>query len=112
MGFVSKRTSNNSESQTFRLSNNYLDSELPTEWNTPSLETLVFSNNEFEGPIPHANSESKNLKILQLKENNLDDVIPDWFPEMKSLQIINLNHNKFAGMIPSNSWEMKCHNHL
>jgi hypothetical protein len=66
----------------------------------PTLRTLSFMNNSFEGPMPEVKKLSS-LRNLYLSNNNFSGKIDkDAFDGMSSLKEVYLAHNEFTGEIP------------
>jgi Leucine-rich repeat (LRR) protein len=66
----------------------------------PTLRTLSFINNSFEGPMPEVKKLSS-LRNLYLSNNNFSGKIDkDAFDGMSSLKEVYLAHNEFTGEIP------------
>lgn len=66
----------------------------------PSIRTISFANNSFDGPIPEFNKLGA-LKALYLAQNQFSGPIPpQYFSHLASLKKAWLNNNKFSGNIP------------
>ncbi|KAL3565949.1 hypothetical protein D5086_031364, partial [Populus alba] len=67
----------------------------------PTLRTLSFMNNSFEGPMPEVKKLSS-LRNLYLSNNNFSGKMDkDAFDGMSSLKEVYLAHNEFTGEIPT-----------
>lgn len=67
----------------------------------PSLRTLSFMNNKFEGPIPNITKLGA-LKGLYLSHNRFaGEISSDFFTGMQSMRKVYFANNKFTGKIPS-----------
>ncbi|KAM7513358.1 hypothetical protein LguiB_012233 [Lonicera macranthoides] len=67
----------------------------------PSLRTLSFMNNKFEGPIPNVTKLGA-LRGLYLSHNRFSgEISSDFFAGMQSMRKVYLANNEFTGKIPS-----------
>ncbi|CAK9140590.1 unnamed protein product [Ilex paraguariensis] len=74
--------------------------DLDTLAELPSLRTISFMNNRFEGPMPKVNKLGA-LRGVYLSNNNFSGEIPnDNFAGMKSMRRVYLADNQFTGKIP------------
>ncbi|EFJ12015.1 hypothetical protein SELMODRAFT_17907, partial [Selaginella moellendorffii] len=64
------------------------------------LQSIDFSNNTIEGPIPSSYAELANLLVLSLNENLLGDDIPKQLGKYGKLTHVNLSFNTLEGKIP------------
>lgn len=72
----------------------------------PTLRTLSFMNNSFDGPMPQMNKLTS-LRNLYLSNNQFSGEIPeDAFSGMNSLKEVDLAHNEFTGDIPRSLVEL------
>ncbi|CAM8897540.1 unnamed protein product [Rhodiola kirilowii] len=66
-----------------------------------TIYTLVdFSDNKFEGEIPHEFGKFKFLYALNLSHNNLSGQIPPSFGNLYGVESLDLSKNKLSGKIP------------
>lgn len=67
----------------------------------PSLRSISFMNNNFDGPIPSNLNKIRALRTLYLANNNFSGEIPgDAFKGMNLMRRIYLGNNDFTGKIP------------
>ena len=89
---------------TLELGFNSLDGSLLTKWDTPQLQVLDLSANQFTGSLPESISGLKNLKYLHLEYNNLTGTFPSSWGNLANLQSMWLSTNSIdTPSIPS-SW--------
>ncbi|GLT57846.1 hypothetical protein SLA2020_307900 [Shorea laevis] len=62
---------------------------------------LDLSNNQFQGQIPEAMGNLKQLQLLNLSRNNLMGQIPSFLAKLSLLESLDLSGNKLRGEIPS-----------
>jgi len=65
-----------------------------------SLTAIDLSSNGFEGGIPEALGDLKELHLLNLSNNFLSGGIPPSLSNLKELESLDLSHNKLSGEIP------------
>ena len=64
------------------------------------LTAIDLSSNRFEGGIPDALGDLKELYLLNLSDNLLTGRIPLSLSNLKELEALDLSHNKLSGEIP------------
>jgi hypothetical protein len=64
------------------------------------FNSLDFSCNNFDGPIPEEVGELKLLHILNLSHNSFTGKIPQSLGKLSNLESLDLSSNKFTGEIP------------
>jgi Leucine-rich repeat (LRR) protein len=90
-----------------RLSNNYLEGELPDFQGLDLIEEIHFDGNVFEGDIPQFISDLSTLVVLNLSNNNFEDsggftgTIPAAFANLDDLRILNIEGNSISGTVPA-----------
>ncbi|GBF99542.1 hypothetical protein Rsub_12348 [Raphidocelis subcapitata] len=83
---------------------NQLTGTLPRDWNTPSLELLLLSDNQFSGWLPPALAQQPRLGTLRVEGNRLDGGLGAFAsalpPEGSPLFHLDLSRNAFGGDLP------------
>lgn len=96
-----------------RLSNNYLEGQLPDFQGLDLIEEIHFDGNVFEGDIPQFISNLSTLVVLNLSNNNFEDsggftgTIPNAFANLDNLRILNIEGNSISGSVPAAIAEME-----
>ncbi|XP_008812406.3 receptor-like protein kinase 2 [Phoenix dactylifera] len=67
----------------------------------PFLSTLVVSDANLTGSIPHALSSCSRLTLLDLSSNSLSGLIPPSLSRLRRLESLVLNSNQLSGPVPS-----------
>ncbi|KAG8650379.1 hypothetical protein MANES_07G034400v8 [Manihot esculenta] len=81
-------------------SSNLFEGPLPLP--NPGIKALSLSNNQFSGPIPESIDKlGENFTFLSLASNQLTGEIPPSIGELQGLKIIDLSKNNLSGSIPS-----------
>ncbi|CAM8888955.1 unnamed protein product [Rhodiola kirilowii] len=74
------------------------------QWNWTKISTIFtlvdFSDNKFEGDIPHELGELKFLYSLNLAHNYLSGRIPPSFGNLYNIESLDLSKNELSGKIP------------
>ncbi|GKV28877.1 hypothetical protein SLEP1_g37866 [Rubroshorea leprosula] len=84
------------------LSCNKFDGEIPEAiGNLKQLQLLNLSNNILVGPIPIALGYLTNLEALDLSQNKLTGRIPTQLTQLNFLEVFNVSHNHLTGPIPT-----------
>lgn len=85
----------------FNMSQNLLESTLPSFSTMPHLQSLNLSGNGLTGTL-HTASLHLNPSItkLDMSFNELSGTIPDVFDQIPNLRILNLSGNSFEGDLP------------
>ncbi|WRX22001.1 Leucine-rich repeat - like 10 [Theobroma cacao] len=65
-----------------------------------SISAIDLSSNQFQGEIPEAISDLKQIRVLNLSNNNLTGHIPSALGEISNLESLDLSRNKLSGKIP------------
>ncbi|EOY04295.1 Receptor like protein 6, putative [Theobroma cacao] len=65
-----------------------------------SISAIDLSSNQFQGEIPEAISNLKQIRVLNLSNNNLTGHIPSALGEISNLESLDLSRNKLSGKIP------------
>ncbi|XP_021296297.1 LRR receptor-like serine/threonine-protein kinase GSO2 [Herrania umbratica] len=65
-----------------------------------SISAIDLSSNQFQGEIPEAISNLKQIHMLNLSNNNLTGHIPSALGEISNLESLDLSRNKLSGKIP------------
>ncbi|KAG0605661.1 hypothetical protein M758_9G078000 [Ceratodon purpureus] len=90
----------------FAISNNKLEGNLPLS--LASLNSTVafmdFNQNNFTGGLSTQvdGSHLSSLQVLMVSYNQLEGPIPAWIGDLRSLQVLDVSHNKLTGSIPQN----------
>jgi Leucine-rich repeat (LRR) protein len=70
--------------------------------NSTVIESLIFNNNNFSGPLPHNIQKlGSSLKELFIGANYFSSSLPDGFYQLESLTVVELDNNQFTGTISS-----------
>jgi hypothetical protein len=84
---------------------NQLTGTLPRDWNTPSLEMLLLSDNQLSGWLPPALAQQPRLGTLRLEGNRLDGGLGAFASalpkEGSPLFHLDVSRNAFGGDLPS-----------
>ncbi|KZV29215.1 hypothetical protein F511_22380 [Dorcoceras hygrometricum] len=80
------------------LSNNKLDSELPSM--PKGITAVLLSNNSFSGAIPRQYGELNNLQQLDLSFNALQGTAPPELFALPNITSLNLSSNMLIGLLP------------
>uniref|UniRef100_A0A1J3EB50 Receptor-like protein 12 n=2 Tax=Noccaea caerulescens TaxID=107243 RepID=A0A1J3EB50_NOCCA len=85
----------------FLGSNNWFSGKIPREiCRLVSLESLVLSNNNFNGSIPRCfENLNANLSVLHLRNNSLSGVFPEESVSV-ALRSLDVGHNRLSGKLP------------
>ncbi|EOY04306.1 Receptor like protein 6, putative [Theobroma cacao] len=65
-----------------------------------SISAIDLSSNQFQGEIPEAIGNLKQIRMLNLSNNNLTGHIPSALGEISDLESLDLSRNKLSGKIP------------
>nr|XP_023886132.1 receptor-like protein kinase [Quercus suber] len=71
-----------------------------SNFESPKLQILDFSNNSFKGSIPSSLVNLTNLESLDLSLNKFSGEIPLQLAELNFLTFLNVSHNRLTGCIP------------
>eukprot|EP00253_Pinus_taeda_P018291 PITA_18291 len=85
-----------------KLSENFLNGNVPPLGKLVKIERLYLSNNNLEGNIPDDFEGLQHLGLLDLSVNSLSGKIPNSLSLLKQLRRLHLHHNNLSGTIPSN----------
>ncbi|ONK66529.1 uncharacterized protein A4U43_C06F9140 [Asparagus officinalis] len=90
----------------FGLAHNQFEGSLPSAMGTtlPSLETVLFGGNRFEGPIPFSLPNASGLSFVEMSINNLEGRIPPNLGRLSYLSKVNLESNQLETS-DAESWE-------
>jgi Leucine-rich repeat (LRR) protein len=83
--------------------NNYLAGRLQFPSESTNLQQLIYSNNDFVGPLiveGGAIATTNNLKVLKLDNNRFSDSIHKGFSLFPELKVLNLTRNQFQRTVP------------
>ncbi|XP_048317803.1 receptor-like protein EIX2 isoform X2 [Ziziphus jujuba] len=84
------------------ISQNSLSGSIPLSiGNLTGLTTLVISNNELSGQIPHFWEDKQFLYIVDMSNNSLSGTIPTTMGSLSFLEFLILSNNKLSGEVPS-----------
>ncbi|KAG2298097.1 hypothetical protein Bca52824_034569 [Brassica carinata] len=82
------------------ISHNHFNGTLPEAFvNARNLRTLHVGHNQLVGKLPRSLSRCSYLEVLNMEHNGISDNFPFWLESLQSLQVLVLHSNEFHGSL-------------